>query len=268
MKLLLKFSIPIFLTVTTLFTLVGCSTDSSDTEPAKEITFADVEKVFSELDIKTGINDFSLDVPGNLKWDFRIIAPDVSDGIKKPLFVHLHGAAGGSPTAHMTTACYMEPGLENIDAYVISPNGGLSFWHEPVNQSQVMGLVTYALEYLDIDPNKVVIVGYSNGGNGSWFFAETRPQVFSAGIPMASSYNTTGTNGQSRKIDTPLYVIHGEDDALFPLADTQAWVNGSVEVGSTIEFVVAQGLEHQEPCEYVSYLQDAVEWVKTEVWPE
>lgn len=245
---------------------VGCSDDATVAEnPQKEITFQDVEKTFSELDIKFGINDFSLDVPGNLKWNFRVIAPNAG-GEKKPLFVHLHGASGGSADAHKATSCYMEPGLENIEAYVISPNGGIEQWLEPVNQSQVMGLVTFAMKYWNIDSEKVVVVGYSNGGNGSWFFAETQPQVFSAGIPIASSYNTTNTNGQPRKIETPLYVIHGENDTLFPVAQTQAWVEQSIEVGSDIEFVVAEGLTHNEPCDYVPYLKEGVEWLKSSVW--
>ena len=251
-----------------LFLLFGCSSDSppkTDANP-KEITFADVEAAFSELEVKTGTNDFSLKVPGNLTWDFRVIAPDLSDGIKKPLFVHLHGASGGDADAHKATSCYMEPGLENIEAFVISPNGGVELWHEPVNQSQVMGLVTFALKYWEVDPDKVVVAGYSNGGNGSWFFAETQPEGFSAGIPMASSYSTTNTGGGARKIDTPLYVIHGENDELFPLAQTQTWVEQSVDAGSRIEFVVAPGLTHNIPCDYVDYLQDAVEWVETEVW--
>ncbi len=248
--------------------IVGCSSDSKDDpiEMPKELTFDDVEVAFSELTVNVGINDYSLKVPGNLTWDFRAIVPEDGDGEKKPLFVHLHGAAAGNPNAHKSTSCFMEPGLENIEAYVISPNGGLNFWEEPINQSQVIGLVTFALKFWNIDPKKVVVTGYSNGGNGSWFFAETQPQIFSAGIPMASSYTTLGPDGTPRKIDTPLYVIHGENDALFPLAETQSWVEQSIEAGSQIEFVIAPGLEHNEPCEYVSFLQDAIEWLKTSVW--
>ena len=231
----------------------------------EELTFEDVEIAFSELELETGINDYSLKVPGNLTWDFRVIAPDLGNLEKKPLFVHLHGAAGGDPNAHKSTSCYIEPGLENIEAYIISPNGGLNTWEEPINQSQVMGLVTFALKYWNIDSSRVVVTGYSNGGNGSWFFSETQPQIFSAGIPMASSYSTIGTNGSPRKIETPLYVIHGENDELFPLAETQSWVEQSIEAGSQIELVIAEGLEHNEPCEYASYLQDGVEWLLTTV---
>lgn len=248
--------------------LSGCSSNDStdETETPQELTFEDVEKAFSELDISPGTNDFSLDVPGNLTWDFRAIAPKDSDDAKKPLFVNLHGAAGGDPNAHKATSCYVEPGLENIEAFVISPNGGTNLWQEPINQSKVVGLVTLALKYWNIDPDRVVVMGYSNDGNGSWFFAETQPELFSAGIPMASSYSTIGPDGQPRKIDTPLYVIHGENDELFPLEETKAWVDQSVEAGSSIEFVVATGLTHTEACEFVPYVQDAVDWLQNTVW--
>lgn len=163
----------------------GCGSDDSSNgeEIPPKRTFENVEKDFSELVVTKGISDFTLEVPSGLSWNFRVIAPDVSDGTKKPFFVNLHGAAGGDPNAHKATLCYVDPSLEKIEAFVISPNGGTSLWQEPINQSQVVGLVTLAIKYWDIDPTKVVILGYSNGGTGSWFFAEARPELFSAGIP-------------------------------------------------------------------------------------
>ncbi len=62
---------------------------------------------------------------------------------------------------------------------------------------------------------------------------------------------------KKRKTTNALYLTYRQG---LPLA-----MLGPV-AGSTIEFVVATGLEYPEPCEYVSYLQDTVEWVKTEVW--
>jgi len=251
-----------------LLLCMGCSNDSTDTDPPAPVTITldDVEKAFSDLPLSEGTNDLSLEVPNNQTWQFRAIAPDISDGEKKPLFVHLHGASAGDPNAHKTTSCYMVPGLENIEAYVLSPNGGIQQWLDPINQVQVLALTNFAIKYWNVDPNKVVVVGYSNGGNGSWFFAETQPDLFSAGIPIASSYSTTNANGEVRKIDTPLFVIHGENDELFPLSETQDWVDQSVQAGSTIEFVVATGLVHNEPCSYVEYLQGAIEWLETTVW--
>ncbi len=259
------FRLLFFLAVTSLF--MACGSDSNgEVEESTEVTWEDVEKEFSELALVEGVNDFSLKVQNNQLWRIRAIVPSISNDGLKPLFVHLHGASGGNSDAHKSTDCYLEPALENLDAYVISPNGGVNLWHEAVNQVQVLALTDFAKKYWNVDPNKIVVVGYSNGGNGSWFFAETQPELFSAAIPMASSYSTFDTNGSPRKIKTPLYVIHGENDELFPLSDTQNWVESSVQAGSEIEFIVAPGLTHNEPCNYIDYLKEGIAWLQSSVW--
>lgn len=63
-----------------------------------------------------------------------------------------------------------------------------------------------------------------------------------------------------------MYVIHGEDDELFPVEITEQFVNKSINAGSNIEFVVATGLGHLDACDYATYLQDAATWLLTEVW--
>ena len=83
---------------------------------------------------------------------------------------------------------------------------------------------------------------------------------------MATSYNTYNTDSVGRFIETPLYVIHGENDDLFPLEDTQLWVDVTQAVGTNVTLVVAPGLTHNEPCEYVSYLQDASQWLINDIW--
>ncbi len=255
----------LFLSLIITIGFVSCGSDSDTPTPPKEKTLEDVERAFSELDIKPGINDFELEALNENRWFFRVIAPDNSDTTPKPLFVDLHGASGGNPDAHKFTSCYIEPGLSSLNTYVIVPNGGTRLWHHPANQQLVLALTNWALKYWNVDPAKVVVTGYSNGGNGSWFFAETQSSLFSAAIPMASSYNTLDTSGNARKIDTPLYVIHGENDELFPLADTEAWVQATADVGTDVQLVVASGLTHTEPCSYVDYFKDAVTWVQT-VW--
>lgn len=245
--------------------LIGCSTDDSSSNPPPR-TYADLQADFSLMDFNTGINDVALLNTHGTLWYFRVIMPDVNlTNNDRPLIITLHGASNGNPDAHKNTDCYAEPGFESLDAIIISPNGGASLWTDFSNQEQVLTLIDLAKTYLPVDANKIVVNGYSNGGNGSWFFAETQPALFSAGIPMASHYNTTN-NGVGRLIDVPLYVIHGEDDELFPVADVQNWVQASVDAGSDITLEIAPGLTHPEPCEYVSYLQNAASWLQNNVW--
>lgn len=178
----------------------------------------------------------------------------------------LHGASGGNPEAYKATACYVEPGLAGLNAFIISPCGGNGLWYEEYFQQEISTLMYLAKKYWPVELNKIAVTGYSNGGNGSWLFTEAMSTTFSASIPMASSYNILNPNGSGRKINIPMYVIHGLNDELFPLAQTQAWVQASQAAGSNITFVVAQGLGHYVPCNYVPYLQAAANWLKNTVW--
>lgn len=226
-----------------------------------------MERDFKAIDISSpGVKDISLQVEQGITWDFRVIVPTLTGNEKRPLILALHGASAGNPDVHKTTSCYVEPGLKQLNAFIVHPNGGTELWTEINNQKKLATLTLLAKNHWPVDDSKIAITGYSNGGNGSWFFAETQPHIFSAAIPMASSYNTLRPDSTARKIDIPLYVIHGEDDELFPLEDTQGWVNASNTAGSDIKLVIAPGLGHYTPCEYAYYLQEAALWLRDTIW--
>src|SRR5210317_680349 len=254
-----------------LMFLVSCGEDSStDTPQSNERTADDVRADFQKLEINPGINDIRLEsLSKGVYWNFRVIAPlNSSPSNLRPLVLALHGASGGSSTAHMNTDCYVEPGLAALDAFIISPNAGSYEWYDGSNQQQVIALVDLASTYWNIDTSKIMVMGYSNGGNASWFYSDFFPEFFSAAIAMASSYNPQRSDGTIPKIDVPMYVIHGSNDELFPVQTTTDFVDLSINAGSTIEYVIAEGLTHYKPCDYVSVLQDGVDWVLTEVWNE
>ncbi|SFZ89274.1 Dienelactone hydrolase family protein [Flaviramulus basaltis] len=233
-------------------------------------TVDDVRQDFQDFDLQPGINDVSLEsTTEGLFWNFRVIVPE-GTGIsnKKPLIFSLHGGAQNiNPEAHKSTDCLISPGLNDIiDAYIISPNSNAKLWYDQNNQIQILALLDLASSYLYVNTNKIVITGYSDGGNGSWFYSQYYPNKFSAAIPMATSYNTIKNNGIIDPIEIPLYVIHGANDELFPLETTQSYVNKSIEAGSDIQFVIAKDLDHYQVCDYVPYLRDAAQWLVNTVW--
>ena len=255
-----------------LISIILISCGGSD-DPAPEPTptprtAEDVREDFRNFTFNVGVNDLTLEsIVEGVFWKFRVIVPEgASSSNIMPLVMRLHGGArGNNPDAHKSTDCLVVPGFEDLDAYIISPNSNGLFWYDEPNLVQVLALLDLATENLHIDANKVVAMGYSDGGNGSWFFAQYYSNLFSAAIPLATSYSTENTSGISA-IDTPLYVIHGSDDTLFPLDITQGFVDASIDVGSDIEFIIADGLGHLDVCDYVPYLKDAVEWLETEIW--
>ncbi|MCK0108542.1 prolyl oligopeptidase family serine peptidase [Flavobacteriaceae bacterium S0825] len=255
------------LLMVTISAIVSCSKNESAPTPQAR-TADDVIEDFQNLDVQPGINDFRLEtLVKDTYWSFRVIAPaDATIDNLRPLVIDLHGASGGSPSAHQNTECYVETGLQTLNAFIISPNAGFDEWYDSTNQQQILALVDLAKSNWFINPSQVIITGYSNGGNGSWFYADYYPELFSAAIPMASSYDPARSSGEVLPIEVPMYVIHGEDDELFPIAETEAFVNESIDAGSSIEFVVATGLSHLDVCDYASYLADAATWVQTEIW--
>ena len=248
---------------------ISCGGDDPITEPDEPRTAEDVREDFRNLTFNVGINDLTIEsIVEDVFWKFRVIIPEgASSSNKMPLVMRLHGGArSGHAEAHKSTDCLVVPGFEDIDAYIISPNSSGSFWYDKPNIVQVLALLDLAKENLHIDKDKVVAMGYSDGGNGSWFFAKYYSNLFSAAIPMATSYDSENSSGMIEPTTTPLYVIHGADDDHFPLDITQGYVEESIEAGSDIQFVVAEGLGHLDVCDYVPHLKDAVVWLENEIW--
>lgn len=246
-----------------VFLIISCNKE--DVPQDKQVTTETIIAEFRAIELKPGIQDVKIEVGQNIFYYFRVIIPDVDFSKSWPLVMAFHGASGGDPQAHTTTGCYIEPGLADIDAFVIHPNAGIYEWYQSENQNKVQTIMSLATTYWPIDVSKIATMGYSNGGNASWLFAEVASNVFSASIPIASSYDISETDSTSRKIDIPMYVIHGEDDELFPIETTKKWVDESIAAGSDITFIQADGLTHYKPCDYVPYVKDAVIWLK-ELW--
>jgi predicted peptidase len=256
-----------YISIFTLIILFFSSCKKDEEVPPVIRTIQDVQSDFSDIDISEGVHDETLQFLNGKFWDFRVIAPQTSGTQNYPLIINLHGSASsGDADIHKSTECLVEPGFENMDVFIISPNSKGEVWNSFNNQEMVINLVLLARDIWPIDLDKIVVTGYSDGGNGSWFFGETQPDLFVAVIPMASSYPTISTSGAVRVMPNPMYVIHGENDDLFPVADTQNWVDQTNNAGSDVTLVIAPGLVHNEPCTYVSYLQDAVTWLADEIW--
>lgn len=263
-----------------LFNFFSCNNDNpnlTESQMGDDIidideprTADDVRADFANIDFKPGINDISLEsTTEGFYWNFRVIVPiQAGNTDKKPLIFSLHGGAQNiSPDLHKNTDCLISPALEDIiDAFIISPNSNGDLWYEQNNQIQILALHDLATSNLPIDMDKIAITGFSDGGNGSWFYAQYYANLFSAAIPMATSYDTTKSNGNIDPINIPLYVIHGNEDTLFPIAITESYVYASIDAGSEITFFIAAGLDHYQVCDYVPYLRDAVYWLVNTVW--
>ncbi|NAS10660.1 carboxylesterase family protein [Poritiphilus flavus] len=216
-------------------------------------------KSFSKIEMSPGISDVTFLSSSGKKWKMRVSFPqNIRQAEKNTLIIALHWA-GGYGTYSGFADCLAFPGFKSMEAIVVAPEGEGQLWSSENNITKIRTIVAQAVKHWKVDPERVAVSGYSNGGNGSWYFAEHLPGLFSAAIPMASAYKAEG------KISIPLYVVHGGKDELFPLSRTQQWVDLAKKEGSEITLVVNNALSHFEGCAYTEELKKAGQWLR-KIW--
>lgn len=222
----------------------GCARKEFDWSVDKTLfeSFSKANSVYSGL--YNGKKDF---------FEGKFIIPqDIST--PRPLVIALHWA-GPKLTYEEFSSCLIEPALLDLDAYLIVPESNNEVWNSAANEANILNYIKRAKKYWNIDHNKIIVMGYSDGGNGSWYYAENYPRIFSAVIPMASSYGVT------KKSNVPVYLIHGHEDELFDVNLTIALAKQAQDLGMDVTVNINAALTHFEACNYKEDLKLAIPWL-------
>lgn len=233
------------------FSITSCNTNKNTLTGLK---LTKLEKRFNKVDTSPGKRNVSLSVSDNDKWNMRICFPEESTK-KNMLVIALHWGGGGKAFEKFSS-CLVEPAMSNLNAIIISPDSEYLSWNDPHNEDKILQLVAMAKRFWNVDPSNIIVLGYSNGGIGSWYFADKYPEIFRAAIPIASMYKPV------KKIDVPLYVIHGEKDELFKIDEIRSAVDLSIEYGTKIKLITNINYSHYMACDYVEELKKVAMWLK------
>lgn len=190
------------------------------------------------------------DINGNtvefMNW--RMVYPtgySPTNPTKYPMIVMLHGAGeggrkwngqfdyqpnnvnydnNGRNITHGGTnhrdAVVRNPNLSNsFPGIVIWPqvgyNGAWDAGWDNGNLSDNTRMAAYIIEFMisdrNVDPDRIVMHGLSNGAQGVWDLAAKRPDLFAAILPM-SGVGTNLTEMVSRLVTTPIWIFQGQSD--------------------------------------------------------
>lgn len=158
--------------------------------------------------------------------EYHVRLPDHAAGEKVPAFVYFHGAGGSGRT--IADAPFADVLIERGYA-VIAPNGlarpgsrfgpGWSFRPEGEQRRDEMAftreVIVDAAARFDIDPERIVLTGYSIGGSLVWYLACADHNVAAAYAPYAGGFwrpLPTTCDGPVRLLHT-----HGWRDQTVPL---------------------------------------------------
>jgi len=226
---------------------------------ARPATPAVVE--LSHVGLAPGVHAESVSVDGH-KRTITLVVPEHLDGRKAsaPLVIHLHGLAGRA--ALDVVRDWALPAFAALHPIFVVPHCTDGQWWKPEEGAFVLGLVDAAKKHWPVDPHRVVVMGYSNGGIGAWYFARLHPEHFSAAIPMASNDSIIGPTS------IPVYAIHGERDEVFAIDGVQRKVTTMQAAGVNVTLRVLPRCRHVDvsACAYKAELRAAASWLEREVW--
>jgi predicted peptidase len=213
--------------------------------------------------MQPGTHKLTADVPDVGAVKYTIDIPSSHDGTKPvPLVLALHyGFDGPKPTPHTGAGMIdaFRDGLSALDAVVIAPDSLGGRWTEANNEKAAMWLVKSAMKTYTIDPKRVVVTGFSLGGEGAWFLGSRHQDVFTGAIPVAAP-----VAGGDAQWNIPVYVIHSSQDEVVSYSAAKRQADSLKGKGARVEFQSVSGLTHYQTAAYGRFVGDGVKWLQGE----
>jgi predicted peptidase len=168
-----------------------------------------------------------------------------------PLILALHFSGHGIPYyGELILSNLIEPAFRELEAVMVAP--------QPESEKFIFDLLRDVQKRFNIDSERILIIGYSLGGMGTYHFAGRYPDHFTAAIVMASS---TPEDVLEIKWRIPLMVIHGRNDEVVSFQDAKNAVLRLEEKGVDVTFRVLEGVTHYETQFFVGALRNSIPWL-------
>lgn len=191
---------------------------------------------------KARMDEFQREAKAHLPESYY---PAKVEGEKRPLVIALHGTGmdGKSMFGSMKEAC------ESVGAILIAPDAlrpagdGFSWTYRDESKWFVNFLIERAIEEDDADPDRVILVGFSQGANIALILGQTQPETFVGVVPICGHYESQ--NAEAKDVPSAFYLMSGARD---PWRKTYVKAKRDFEAGGgAVQVRLLAGKGHQLP---------------------
>jgi len=201
------------------------------------------------------------ELQSGLKLRYTLALPPLYSPEKSyPLVVALH--YGGKVTPFYSkdfVTAFVEPALKNLEAIIVAPDCPFSGWTNPISESALLELILLLMGEYKINPDRLVITGYSLGGAGTWYLATRHPHLFSAAIPISAPVEEAAAGVLEH---VPVHIIHSEQDKIYPIQDVKRVYQELKDSGAEIELMIVTHAEHDQLGKFIIPLKATIPWIK------
>ena len=182
---------------------------------------------------------FQGEIAGSVRVPYLLSLPTGyrRDGPTWPLLLFLHGARSRGDDLNRVKRNGIPRMLAKSAAspldqlIVLAPQSRRRGW-DPV---KLDALLTHAVRKYHVDEDRIYLTGLSMGGYGAWALATAYPERFAAIVPICGG----GRPSKAAALkDLPIWVFHGAQDNVVPLARSEAMVRAIEQLGGKVRFTV------------------------------
>lgn len=175
---------------------------------------------------------------------------------KAPVIIALHGSGGvGSQMTNALRKTCDQLGMICIGPDALRPEGnGFSWTYRDESEWMVQHMIELAVKEHNADPDRVFLVGFSQGANIALVMTQTHADLFAGVVPVCGHYEANIT--ADTKTIAPTYLMTGARD---PWKDTYEKAKADFSgVGAPVEVRIVPGMGHQMA--NTAELTRALEW--------
>jgi predicted esterase len=191
------------------------------------------------------------------------VPADYDPSKKWMLRVQLHGGVGRpspNPTSTPAGALRAMAGagrppnrIEGEKQIYLHPSGWVQAqWWDEEQVDNILRAVDALKRKYNIDESLIYITGISDGGTGVYYMALKEPNLWSSYLPLNGSLGVlrnpqNGADGEmhgNNFITAPLYVVNGENDQLYPVAQVEPHMTWLKKMGVNLLFRPQAGAGH------------------------
>ena len=130
--------------------------------------------------------------------------------------------------------------------------GSPAQWWDEEQVDNILRAVDTLKRKYNIDESKIYLTGISDGGTGVYYMALKEPNPWSAYLPLNGSLAVlrnpeNGADGEmhgNNFINSPLYIVNGENDPLYPVAQVEPHIAWLKKMGVNVTFRPQAGAVH------------------------
>ena len=176
------------------------------------------------------------------------------------LRVQLHGGVGRpSPNAQAPGRPPAAPGqrtpnrIAGESQIYLHPSGwNAAQWWDEEQIDNILRAVDALKRKYNIDETQIYLTGISDGGTGVYYMALKEPNPWSSYLPLNGSLAVlrnpdNGADGEmhgNNLVTAPLYVVNGENDQLYPVAQVEPHIAWLKRMGVDVTFRPQAGAQH------------------------